>query len=123
MAFKKKIKLGKTELDTVCRIINLKMSSIKMPITAEIQVFTDEETYREIQDQERGFLINEDGTPKLNEQGKKIGVTVKHLDYSKTALLRTESINSRNIGTEKDMAFRKEIIDVVYKYFGEGEKI
>lgn len=120
MAFKKIITFGKTRFEGIGRLRNFKMGSVNTPITCELHEIPDLETYRDIQDQERGFLINEDGTPKLNAEGKKIGVVSK-MDYDE--IVKVKQLNSRNIDPEKDQQFRNDLAKLFYKYFGEGEEI
>lgn len=115
MAFKKMVNFGRTVFTGIGVIKKIKFSSKLSPITAELHVIPDKETYEQLKDEERGFKINEKGEPLRNAENKIIGV-IKTLDYDKT-LLRIETLNSRDLGPEKDMAFRKEVLALFYKYF------
>lgn len=120
MAFRKKISIGKAEIEGVATIKKIKFGGKLSPATAELHVMPDLETYNQWKDEERGYKLDENGSPIRNHEGKTVGVT-KTLDYDKI-LLRIEQLNSRDLGPEKDAEFREKILALFYEYFGVGKE-
>lgn len=114
MAFKKTLTFGKTKIEGIATIKKIKFGSKSSPITAELHVAPDPETYKQLKEEELGYKIDDEGKP-LIVNGKRVGVT-KTLDYEKT-LLRIDALNSRDLGPEKDKALRTELLALFYKYF------
>lgn len=123
MAFKEIIKFGKHEFEGIVTLRKLQFGGIQSPVVLEKHVFPDIETYNQIKEEQRGFKLNEDGTPMMtkNKKGEdvRVGVPIT-LKYNE--VVQVSLLNSRDLGEEQDLAFREELQALCYKYFGDGKE-